>query len=120
MLEADPWYRQVRRPLFRRGRPAIAAPRTPLNVLGEKVAEAAREGVSLLYTYADKTLSCVDCNQQFSFTASDQQFYADRQFSEPRRCASCRAMPMLARGVPPARPYQYGNRRPHAPHQYGP
>jgi CxxC-x17-CxxC domain-containing protein len=51
-----------------------------------------------LYTYADKTLSCVECNQQFSFTASDQQFYADRQFSEPRRCASCRAIRKAARG----------------------
>ena len=51
-----------------------------------------------MYTYADKTLSCVDCNQQFSFTASGQQFYADRQFSEPRRCASCRAIRKAARG----------------------
>jgi CxxC-x17-CxxC domain-containing protein len=39
----------------------------------------------------DKTLTCVDCGQQFTFTASEQQFYADRQFTEPRRCSSCRA-----------------------------
>jgi CxxC-x17-CxxC domain-containing protein len=46
----------------------------------------------------DKTLVCADCNQEFSFTASEQQFYADRQFSEPRRCASCRAAKKAARG----------------------
>ena len=34
----------------------------------------------------------------FSFTASDQQFYADRQFSEPRRCPACRAAKKAARG----------------------
>jgi CxxC-x17-CxxC domain-containing protein len=52
-----------------------------------------------LYTQqTDKTLTCVDCNQQFAFSASEQQFYADRQFSEPRRCPSCRAAKKAARG----------------------
>ncbi len=46
----------------------------------------------------DKTLVCQDCNQEFSFTASEQQFYADRQFSEPRRCPSCRAARKASRG----------------------
>ena len=46
----------------------------------------------------DKTLSCVDCNQAFAFTASEQQFYADRQFTEPRRCPSCRAARKASRG----------------------
>lgn len=39
----------------------------------------------------DKTLTCSDCNQQFTFTASEQDFYAERGFTEPRRCSSCRA-----------------------------
>ncbi len=51
-----------------------------------------------MYAQEDKTLVCADCNQQFSFTASEQQFYADRQFSEPRRCPSCRAAKKAARG----------------------
>ena len=51
-----------------------------------------------MFTYTDKTLSCVDCNQEFSFSASEQQFYADRQFSEPRRCPSCRAIRKASRG----------------------
>jgi len=50
-----------------------------------------------LYT-ADKTLTCADCSQEFTFTASEQQFFADRQFSEPRRCPSCRAARKAARG----------------------
>jgi CxxC-x17-CxxC domain-containing protein len=47
---------------------------------------------------SDKTLTCSDCGQEFTFTASEQQFYADRQFTEPRRCASCRASRKAARG----------------------
>jgi CxxC-x17-CxxC domain-containing protein len=39
----------------------------------------------------DRTLTCADCGQEFVFTASEQQFYADRGFSDPRRCRSCRA-----------------------------
>ncbi len=50
-----------------------------------------------MYT-ADKTLVCQDCNQEFTFSASEQQFYADRQFSEPRRCPSCRAARKASRG----------------------
>jgi CxxC-x17-CxxC domain-containing protein len=41
--------------------------------------------------HADRTLTCADCGQEFVFTASEQQFYADRGFSDPRRCRSCRA-----------------------------
>ena len=48
--------------------------------------------------YTDKTLSCVDCQQEFAFTSREQQFYADRQFSEPRRCPSCRATRKASRG----------------------
>ena len=51
-----------------------------------------------MYSQSDKTLVCMDCNQEFAFTSSEQQFYADRQFSEPRRCASCRAAKKAARG----------------------
>ncbi len=51
-----------------------------------------------MYEQTDKTLTCVDCNQEFSFTSSEQQFYADRQFSEPRRCAPCRASRKASRG----------------------
>ena len=49
-------------------------------------------------TMGDKTLTCADCGQEFVFTSSEQQFYADRGFTEPRRCASCRAARKAARG----------------------
>lgn len=40
---------------------------------------------------ADRTLTCADCGQEFVFTGSEQQFYNDRGFSDPRRCRNCRA-----------------------------
>ena len=46
----------------------------------------------------DKTLTCADCSQEFTFTASEQDFYAERGFTEPRRCASCRAARKAQRG----------------------
>ena len=41
---------------------------------------------------SDKTLTCRDCGTQFVFTAREQDFYAEKGFTnEPGRCASCRA-----------------------------
>jgi len=51
-------------------------------------------GVSL---YSDKTLTCADCGQEFVFTASEQDFYAQRGFTEPRRCPADRAARKAAR-----------------------
>ena len=48
--------------------------------------------------YSDKNLTCADCGQEFVFTASEQDFYAQRGFTEPRRCGSCRASRKAARG----------------------
>jgi CxxC-x17-CxxC domain-containing protein len=44
-----------------------------------------------MITMTDKALTCADCGREFAFTASEQQFYADRGFSDPRRCPECRA-----------------------------
>ena len=39
----------------------------------------------------DKTLICKDCGNEFIFTTGEQQFYAEKGFTnEPQRCASCR------------------------------
>ncbi len=46
---------------------------------------------------ADKTLTCSDCNMEFAFTEREQAFYAEKGFSEPRRCPSCRASRKQAR-----------------------
>lgn len=43
-------------------------------------------------TYTDKVLTCADCGVDFVFSASEQQFFAQKGFaSEPKRCSSCRA-----------------------------
>src|SRR6186713_2312221 len=52
---------------------------------------------SFVFVYSDKNLTCADCGQEFVFTASEQDFYAQRGFTEPRRCASCRASRKAAR-----------------------
>ncbi len=42
--------------------------------------------------YTDRGMTCLDCGMEFVFTAGEQEFYAQRGFSEPpKRCASCRA-----------------------------
>jgi CxxC-x17-CxxC domain-containing protein len=40
---------------------------------------------------SDRTLTCRDCGQAFTFTAGEQAFYQERGFSEPQRCQNCRA-----------------------------
>ena len=40
----------------------------------------------------DKTLTCRDCGADFVFTASEQDFFAEKGFTnEPGRCPECRA-----------------------------
>ncbi len=41
--------------------------------------------------YTDKTLTCKDCGAEFTFTAGEQAFYAEKGFeNEPTRCKECR------------------------------
>ncbi len=40
----------------------------------------------------DKNLTCRDCGAQFVFSAAEQDFYAEKGFTnEPGRCPDCRA-----------------------------
>ena len=49
-------------------------------------------------TYIDRTLTCVDCGVEFTHSAADQEFYAEKGFvSDPKRCTSCRASRRAAR-----------------------
>lgn len=42
-------------------------------------------------SYADKNLTCRDCGVEFVFTAGEQEFYAQKGFTnEPTRCPTCR------------------------------
>jgi len=50
-------------------------------------------------SYADKTLTCRDCGITFSFTAGEQEFYAQKGFTnEPGRCPECRSARKNQRG----------------------
>ena len=45
----------------------------------------------VLKMYEDKTLICKECGQEFTFTAGEQEFYAEKGFvNEPQRCKACR------------------------------
>ncbi len=40
---------------------------------------------------SDKTLTCVNCGYEFTFTAGEQEFFSSKGFTnEPKRCAQCR------------------------------
>ena len=40
--------------------------------------------------YTDKSIPCIDCGAPFTFTANEQEFYAQKGFSnEPKRCKTC-------------------------------
>lgn len=42
--------------------------------------------------FNDKFLTCRDCGQEFTFSASEQEFFAEKGFTnEPGRCPACRA-----------------------------
>ncbi len=41
--------------------------------------------------FEDKTLVCKECGKEFTFTAGEQEFYAEKGFeNEPARCRDCR------------------------------
>jgi CxxC-x17-CxxC domain-containing protein len=46
----------------------------------------------------DRTLTCVQCGQEFTFSADDQQFHAERGYQDPKRCPTCRAERRASRG----------------------
>jgi CxxC-x17-CxxC domain-containing protein len=49
--------------------------------------------------YQDKTLTCSDCGTAFTFSASEQEFFASKGFqNEPGRCPDCRAARKQQRG----------------------
>lgn len=42
--------------------------------------------------YSDETLPCTDCGRTFTFTTGEQEFFAQRGFTnKPSRCPDCRA-----------------------------
>jgi CxxC-x17-CxxC domain-containing protein len=48
--------------------------------------------------YTDRSITCQDCGQSFTFSADDQEFFATKGYSEPKRCPSCREARKAERG----------------------
>ena len=49
--------------------------------------------------YTDRTLTCTDCNAQFTFTSGEQDFHAQKGFTnDPGRCPACRDARKAQRG----------------------
>ncbi len=49
--------------------------------------------------FADKTLKCRECGNDFVFTAGEQEFYQQKGLmNQPSRCASCRSARRNASG----------------------
>ena len=67
----------------------------------------------------DKILTCRDCGQEFVFTAGEQEFYAEKGFTnQPSRCPDCRRAAKAARtgGDSGYRSDSYGSRAPREMH----
>ncbi len=42
--------------------------------------------------FTDRVLKCVDCGEEFIFTAGEQLFFQDKQFqNDPKRCKPCKS-----------------------------
>lgn len=48
-----------------------------------------------LSDFKDLTIRCVDCGNEFTFTAADHEFFLEKigkDYRTPRRCVKCRAV----------------------------
>jgi len=43
------------------------------------------------YQFEDREVACSDCGESFTFSAEEQEFFSQKGYSEPKRCAACRA-----------------------------
>ena len=52
-----------------------------------------------LMAFIDRDLKCVDCGAEFVFTAGEQLFFHDKQFTnDPKRCKQCKVKRGTGRG----------------------
>ena len=50
--------------------------------------------------YQDRSLTCRDCSEEFTFSAGEQAFFSSKGLlNDPQRCPSCRAIAKRARTV---------------------
>ena len=44
-----------------------------------------------MYEFTDKVLRCIDCGEEFIFSAGEQLFFADKGLkNDPKRCKPCK------------------------------
>ena len=68
------------------------------------MASRAEEGLERVYQ--DRSLTCRDCAEEFSFSAGEQAFFATKGLTnDPQRCPSCRAVAKRARSSEGAREF---------------
>ena len=83
---------RARTPVYARPRAGPDCPRARASV----VASRAEEGPERVYE--DRSLTCRDCAEEFTFSAGEQAFYASKGLTnDPQRCPSCRAAAKRAR-----------------------
>jgi CxxC-x17-CxxC domain-containing protein len=50
--------------------------------------------------FTDKQIQCADCGNAFTFTAAEQEFFAQKGYTnEPKRCLPCRQARKTDRGA---------------------
>jgi len=50
-------------------------------------------------SFTDRELQCADCGISFTFTANEQEFFANKGFTnDPKRCSECRRLRKQERG----------------------
>ena len=53
--------------------------------------------------FQDRVLQCVDCGEDFVFTAGEQLFFHDKQFKNlPKRCKACKQKRVASHGGSPS------------------
>ena len=52
-------------------------------------------------TFADKTLKCIECGQDFTYTVAEQELHQSLGYqNEPKRCTPCREAKRQRKGGP--------------------
>lgn len=64
-------------------------------------------------SYQDRTITCVDCGSDFTFSVEDQEFHESKGYTnDPKRCPSCRQSRRASSGGGGGFGGGYGSRSP--------
>jgi CxxC-x17-CxxC domain-containing protein len=75
--------------------PSILLPASPAFAVGREPSTLPFPENGLVLEFADRILQCADCAADFVFSAGEQAFFHDKQYThDPRHCKQCRAKRM--------------------------